>query len=530
MASDFITLVFLGNYLEDASIQSTQKALKSLVRSQKTMANMIAFDGDHQEQVFPVESSQLRSGDLILVKTGEGVPADCKILWGEASVNESILSGESLPVDKGPKDNLIGGSLLVSGTVKAQVTAAAKDSVLSGIISLVKQAQGEKPLIQQQADKISAVFVPVVLILALVAGLVNYFILHDPTASLMRGIAVLVIACPCAMGLATPTAIAVGLGRAARQGMLFRHARGLESFRNIRQVVFDKTGTLTTGSFHIERWQLIKEDDGMGGEFKRIAYSIEKYSNHPLAKCIAKEWKQGNEIRWAAIEEIKGIGMRAETKAGDIYWMGSYKVAANLTTDNTHNSYLVHNDHLLGWIDLADEVRPEAAAVVAYFSRKGIRTVLLSGDRPAICQSLALRLGIDEAYGGQSPQEKLEKVEALNAAAPVAMIGDGINDAPALAKATVGIAMSDATQLAMQTADLVLMNQGLKNLPTALALGRQTFLTIRQNLFWAFFYNIIAIPVAATGLLSPTLAALAMGLSDAVLAVNSVRLFVKKLD
>jgi Cu+-exporting ATPase len=560
-AAAIITLVFLGNYLEDASIQSTQKALKSLARSQKTMANMIAFDGEHQEVVFPIENTGLQNGDLILIRTGEQVPADCKILWGEGAVDESILSGESLPVDKGPKDNLVGGSLLVSGTIKAQVTAAAKDSVLSGIINLVKQAQGEKPPIQQLADKISAVFVPVVLILALLTGLLNYFFLQDTTLALMRSIAVLVIACPCAMGLATPAAIAVGLGRAARQGMLFRHAKGLESFKDIRQVVFDKTGTLTTGAFRIEGWQVVSGsafakasategewgvvNGPLGGgngqsenddkkaieeEFKRIAYSIEKYSNHPLAKAISREWKQGGALSWAKIEEIKGLGMRAETKRGDIYWMGSHKVAAVLTADDTHNSYLVCNDRLLGWIDLADEVRPEAAGIVRYFRNKGIRTVLLSGDRPAACIPLGQKLGIDEVYAGQSPQQKLAKIEQLNAISPVAMIGDGINDAPALAKATVGISMSDASQLAMQTADLVLVNQGLKNLPAALSLGKKTFNTIRQNLFWAFFYNIVAIPVAATGLLSPTLAAGVMGLSDVVLAVNSVSLFVRKLD
>ena len=539
-AAAIITLVFLGNYLEDASIQSTQRALKSLARSQKTMANMIAFDGEHQEVVFPIENTGLQPGDLILIRTGEQVPADCKILWGEGTVNESILSGESLPIDKVAKDSLVGGSLLISGTLKAQVTAAAKDSVLSGVIHLVKQAQGEKPPIQQLADKISAIFVPVVLVLALLTGLLNYFFLQDTTIALMRSIAVLVIACPCAMGLATPAAIAVGLGRAARQGMLFRHARGLESFKDIRQVVFDKTGTLTTGAFRIERWELTVER-GEGAvvegqlerrkeQFKRIAYSIEKYSNQPLAKAIAKEWKQGGGLRWAKIEEIKGLGMRAETKTGDVYWMGSHKVAAGLTADDTHNSYLVCNDRLLGWIDLADEVRPEAADVVGYFRGKGIRTVLLSGDRPAACIPLGQQLGIDEVYAGQTPQQKLAKIEQLNMISPVAMVGDGINDAPALAKATVGISMSDASQLAMQTADLVLVNQGLKNLPAALSLGRKTFHTIRENLFWAFFYNIVAIPVAATGLLSPTLAAGVMGLSDVVLAVNSVRLFVRKLD
>lgn len=229
-AATIITLVFLGNYLEDASVQSTQKALKGLVKSQRVMANMIAFDDQHQEIVFPVENTQLRTGDLLLIKSGEQVPADCKILWGDAFANEAIITGESIPVEKHRKDLLIGGSLLSDGTVRAQVTADHNNSVLSNIIHLVKQAQGEKPPAQLLADKISAIFVPVVLAIALVTFIVNYFLLHEFTPALMRSIAVLVIACPCAMGLATPAAIAVGLGRAARSGILFRNAKTLEAF------------------------------------------------------------------------------------------------------------------------------------------------------------------------------------------------------------------------------------------------------------------------------------------------------------
>ncbi|HXB43319.1 MAG TPA: HAD-IC family P-type ATPase, partial [Puia sp.] len=227
-AAAIITLIFFGNYLEDIAVQSTQRALNSLAKSQKVMANMIAFDEQHQEIIFPVENTQLRSGDLVLIKSGEMVPADCKILWGDASLNESIITGESLPVQKRAKDSLIGGSLVADGTLKAQVTAATKDSVLAQIINLVKEAQGEKPPVQQMADKISAIFVPVVLIIAAFTFIGNYIFLHELTPSLMRSIAVLVIACPCAMGLATPAAIAVGLGRAARHGILFRNAKSLE--------------------------------------------------------------------------------------------------------------------------------------------------------------------------------------------------------------------------------------------------------------------------------------------------------------
>ncbi len=527
-AAIIITLIFFGNYIEEVTIQSTQRALNSLAKSQKVMANMIAFDDQHHEQIFPVENSQLKSGDLILIKSGEQVPADCKILWGDANVNESIITGESMPVEKHAKDNLIGGSILNDGTIKAQVTASANESLLSKIINLVKQAQGEKPPVQQMADKISAIFVPIVLIIAALTFIGNYIFVHELTVSLMRSIAVLVIACPCAMGLATPAAIAVGLGRAAKSGILFRNAKSLESFKNIKQVIFDKTGTLTTGEFTVDSLQLttdgLNEDD-----FKRIVFSLEKYSNHPIAKAIAAAWKTKNEIRWKKIQEIKGLGMKAEDKDGNIFIAGSYNAVSAITADDKHNVYVLRNNELIGWINVQDEIRPEAKAVVDYFKNKNIKTILLSGDRKEKCELLARQLNIDEVIAEQTPEQKLNKVEKLNAESPAAMIGDGINDAPAFAKATIGISMSDASHIAMQAADVVLMNNGIKNFPLALGLGNHTFITIKQNLFWAFFYNVIAIPIAALGFLSPAIAALAMGLSDVVLAANSVRLFVKKV-
>jgi Cu+-exporting ATPase len=527
-AATIITLVFFGNYMEDASIHHTQRALKALAKSQKVMANMIAFDDQHQEQIFQIENSALRVGDLILIKSGEQVPADSKILWGDATVNESIITGESLPITKKVKDILIGGSILQDGTVKAQVTAAAKDSTLSNIVNLVKQAQGEKPPVQQMADKISAIFVPAVLIIALITFVGNWYVLNNFTDALMRSIAVLVIACPCAMGLATPAAIAVGLGRAARNGVLFRNAKSLELFKNIRQVVFDKTGTLTTGKFSIANFKVI--DPSVNEEsFKNLAFSLEKYSNHPIAVCVAGAWKTKNETRWSKIEEIKGLGMRAQDGNGNQYIAGSYTAAKALTDDTTHNIYLIKNDTLLGWIDVKDEIREEAVSIIQYLKKNKIHTILLSGDRKEKCDLIAEQLSIDEVIAEKKPEEKLAIIDDLNKKSPTAMIGDGINDAPALAKATIGISLSDAAQVAMQTADVVLMNHGLKNLPFSLGLGKHTYITIKQNLFWAFCYNIVAIPIAAFGLLTPTFGALVMGMSDVVLAINSVRLFIKKV-
>jgi len=525
-AATILTLVFLGNWMEDKSVETTQNELKKLASTQKVMANMITYNDKHEEHIFPVESGKLKVGDLILIKNGEYVPMDAKILWGEASVNEAIITGESVPVEKKMNDKLIGGSILENGTVKAYVTATGEESVMGHILRMVRDAQSEKPPVQQLADKISAWFVPTVIGIAFITLGANYFFAdHSFQESLMRSIAVLVIACPCAMGLATPAAIAVGLGRAARSGVLFKNARSLEVFKDIKQVVFDKTGTLTTGHFAISRF----ESSIAEHEFKQIAYSLEKYSNHPVAKAINREWKQSKEIRWASIEEVKGLGMKAISKEGDEYIAGSYRVAAKLTGDAQHNIYIVRNNSLLGWIDVADDIRPEAKNVVAMLRAKNIKTILLSGDQQQKSEKVAAVLGIDEVIAEQTPQQKLDKIAALNAEAPTAMVGDGINDAPALAKATVGISLSDASQVAMNSAQVVLMNHGLKNLPLALGLGRHTYITIKENLFWAFIYNIVAIPVAALGFLSPMFGALVMGFSDVVLAINSIRLKFKKV-
>jgi Cu+-exporting ATPase len=525
-AATIITLVFLGEWIEHKSVAGTQKELNKLAAQQKVMANMIVFDEEHKELIFPVENTTLHVGDLILIKTGEQVPIDCKILWGDVHVNESLLTGESKPIHKEKKAALIGGSIITDGTVKAQVTAVGKDTVLSNILTLVKQAQGEKPPIQLLADKISAIFVPVVLGIAVLTFLINYFAFDiSGTNSLMRSIAVLVISCPCAMGLATPAAIAVGLGRAAKNGILFRNAKSLELFKNITTVVFDKTGTLTKGQMTISKCKS-NIDENL---FKQIIFSLEKYSNHPIAKAITADWKINNPLNWKKIEEIKGLCMKAEDAAGNIYQLGSYKIASTLTEDLSHTAYLLQNEKLVGWFDMEDEIRPEAKEVISYLHSKNIQTILLSGDSLERTQKIADTLGIDKVYAEKTPEEKLQIIGELNSKTPVAMVGDGVNDAPALAKATIGISMSEATQLAVQSAQVVLMNKGIQNLPLALGLGKHTFITIKGNLFWAFIYNIVAIPIAAVGLLQPGLAALAMGFSDVVLAINSIWLKFKKV-
>ncbi len=524
-AASIISLVFLGNYLEHVTMHSTGKALRALTKTQVVQANMIAFNEAHEEQYFSVDASTLKSGDLILIKTGEQVPADCKILSGDVSVDESLLTGESMPVTKTKKDILIGGSILVDGSAKAQVTASGKDAVLSSIVHMVEQAQLHKPPVQQLADRISAVFVPAVIVIALISFFINYYAFDNKLdVSIMRAVAVLVISCPCAMGLATPAAISVGLGRGARNGIIYRNAAVLESFRHIKQVVFDKTGTLTTGKFRVSKFESNINED----EFKSIVYSLETHSAHPIAKSLCDEWKTDKVIRWKKVEEIKGIGMIATDTEGNEYKLGNGAMIANKET-NEHDIYLYKNNQCLGWIDIMDDIRPEVPEVIQWLKQKGMEPIMLTGDTERKARAVANAVGIDQIYFKQTPAEKLVRIETLSKQHPTAMIGDGINDAPALAKATIGISMAEASQLAVQSADVIMLLGQLKKLPEVIGLGAHTYLTVKQNLAWAFAYNIIAIPVAAMGFLSPTFSALSMGMSDVMLAFISLYLFIKKV-
>jgi P-type Cu+ transporter len=534
-AASIITIVFLGYYLEDVSVARTQKSIKELTREHVVMAHMIAYDADGHENVFAVESKSLKVGDLVLIKTGDQVPADCKILSGEAEVNEALLTGESLPVIKKQGDIVVGGSVVSNGNLKAYVTAVGADTVLSSIVAMMKKAQTEKPPVQQLADRISAVFIPLVLIIATGTLLVNHFVFDiNFQGSLMRAVAVLVIACPCAMGLATPAAIAVGLGRAAKNGILFTDVKRMELFKDVQRMVFDKTGTLTTGKFQISNFGLQNmqvagnENEQAEDQFKKLVYSLEKYSGHPIAKSISAAWKRKDVVRWDKIEEVKGLGMRAADREGNKYFIGA-SAGVKGTFPQGHNLYVTKNEHLIGWIDIADEIRPEAKELIDFCKSKGIETVILSGDTEAKCREVAQAIGIDTIVAGQSPEQKLALLEKWSAEKPTVMVGDGINDAPALAKATISVSLGEASQLAIQSASVVLTSGGLSKLPKAMLLGKHTYGTVKSNLFWAFSYNIVAIPIAAMGMLHPTMAALIMGGSDVVLALNSLWLGVRKL-
>lgn len=526
-AASIITLVLAGNFMEEYAVGSTATAMKELMKYQQSKAMLILTDSIGKETMTTIDNEDVKLNDVLQINTGDKVPVDGIIIRGLAAIDESMMTGESIPNTKTLNDTVTGGTIVTEGNIRMRATAIGNNTALSHIIRLVNQAQAAKPPMQKLADQISAVFVPVVLGIAVLTFLLNHYAFHiDMENSLMRAIAVLVIACPCAMGLATPAAVMVGLGRAARTGILIKGGETLEKFRDIRQFVFDKTGTLTTGQLLIDQYEYSIDEN----EFKRVLFSMEQYSSHPIAQSISKAWGDLSPVVFAQSGELKGVGLKAVDLEGNEWQAGSYRILNTVQTEGRHDLYLLKNGVLAGWADLKDEIRPGAKEVIRQLKERGYKTVLLSGDRMEKCEAIGQALQMDEVYGEQLPEDKLNTLDRLNEAGKIAMAGDGINDAPALAKAHIGISLSDASQIAMQSAQVILLKNNLSLLPQAIMLGKQTFTTIRQNLFWAFFYNIVAIPVAAWGLLTPSWGAAIMALSDIVLVANSLRLRYKKLD
>ncbi len=523
-SATIITLVLLGNWIEKRAVDQTTTAISELTKLQEETALKLMPSG----KIERVSIETIMPGDLVQINEGDSVPLDGEIMSGEALVDESMLTGESIPVAKKKGDTLIGASIIKSGHLKIWVTATGKETVLGQMIELVKTAQQEKPSIQRLGDKISAIFVPVVLVIALLTLLLSFFVFDVPFRNaLMNSIAVLVISCPCAMGLATPTAVMVGVGRVARNGILIKGGQTLETFADIKKIVFDKTGTLTTGDFQLKNIQCYS---GSEQEVKAIIYQLEQRSSHPIAQSLLATIEIDEPItKLKKIKELKGFGMTGEDETGNIYRLGNFE-ADNKATDAKHSIYLTKNGELIAGIDIEDQLKPNAKAMIDYLNKEGVETVLLSGDKEENVVAVAQKLGIKEYYAGQKPQEKLQKLADFTATETTAMVGDGINDAPALAKATIGVSLSDASKAAIQSAQIVLLNGKLEALSKALAISKHTLLTIKQNLFWAFAYNIIAIPIAAMGFLHPMWGALFMAFSDVVVIGNSIRLKSKKID
>lgn len=527
-SATIITLVLLGNIIEKRSVRQTTTALTELVALQPRLANLITIPGDMKERIETVDIALVKKNDGVLVNQGGVVPVDGKVYWGEATVDESALTGESVPVFRKNGDQVLAGSIVTDGTIKIVCEKTGESTALSGIIDLIKDARLSKPEIQKLGDKVSAWFVPVVVTIAIVTFLTAHFIFDIAAKqSLMQAIAVLVISCPCAMGLATPTAVAAGLGRAAGDGILVRGGATLESFDTIKSIVFDKTGTLTTGAFKITEmatYHISME------EATNILYSIEQHSSHPVARSIVSELtpKATNWIAFNEVTEHKGTGIAATDASGNKYLAGSFRSHAHLTQDATHTVYLSRNNVLVATLDMQDAVKPGTKEVFQELHKQGIQTVLLSGDTAKRCNEVARELGIKKVFSEQLPADKANVIQQLKSEGRVIMIGDGINDAPSLTLADVGISFGDASKIAVNSAEVIFLNGGMDSLLKIIRTGRLTFQTIRQNLFWAFAYNIIAIPVAAAGFLSPMVAALSMAFSDVIVIGNSIRLKFRK--
>ena len=540
-AGVILTLITLGKYFEDVSKGKTSMAIQTLVGLAPKMATVLR---DGQEVEVPVEEVQV--GDLIRVKPGEKVPVDGVVTEGNSTVDESMLTGESIPVSKSVGDEVIGASLNKTGSFILKATKIGKDTALSQIIQLVEQAQGSKAPIAKLADKVSGVFVPIVIVLALVSGLAWYFLGQESWIfALTITISVLVIACPCALGLATPTAIMVGTGKGAENGILLKSGEALEEANHVNMVVFDKTGTITNGTPVVT--DVVTVDSTDADALIRLAASLEVASEHPLGEAIvAKAKEQGAAFDEVTnFEAIPGFGIKGhvgETLVflGNEKWMRENGLANVEMNDKANHFaeqgktplYIGYNDAVQGLIVVADTVKESSARAIQTLHEMGIQVAMMTGDHERTAQAIAAEVGIDRVFSEVLPQDKANYVSKLQEEGYiVAMVGDGINDAPALAQAQVGIAIGTGTDVAIESAEAVLMKSDLMDVPAMLKLSRATIRNIKENLFWAFAYNVIGIPFAmgvlhlfGGPLLNPMIAGAAMSFSSVSVVLNALRL------
>lgn len=528
-----ITLILLGKTFEAVAKGKTSEAIKKLMGLQPKTARIIK---DGVEMDIPIEKVEI--GDIIVVRPGERVPVDGIIVEGNSAVDESMITGESIPIDKAIDDEVIGATINKFGTFKFRATKIGKDTVLSQIIKLVEDAQGSKAPVQRLADKISGIFVPIVVVIAFATFLGFYLIGGNFNIGLINAVAVLVIACPCALGLATPTAIMVGTGKGAENGILIKSGEHLERAHKMDTIVFDKTGTITKGEPEVT--DIISFNDIDRDEILRIAASVERTSEHPLGQSIVKKGEE-ELLRLSEPEKfmaVPGKGLRATFEGKEVL-VGNRRLMVdnNISITNGEETLLKLEEEgktamllsldnkLSGIIAVADQIKETSKKAIEELKSMGLDVYMITGDNERTAQAIAKEVGITNVLAEVLPENKAEVVEEIKSKGKhVGMVGDGINDAPALAAADVGFAIGTGTDVAMEAADITLMRGDLSGVVTAIRLSHKTMKTIRQNLFWAFFYNSLGIPFAALGFLDPMIAGAAMAFSSVSVVTNSLRL------
>ena len=536
-ASVVITLVLLGKWLEKRAKRQTTEAIRALQRLRPDTARVKRENID-----IDIPLAQVVLDDIVVTRPGERIPVDAILVEGESYVDESLMTGESAPVYKKVGDKVIGGSVNMDGLLVIKTIAIGTETTLSRIIRLVEDAQGAKPEIQRLVDKVSAVFVPIVILIAFGTLLAWGLYSGNWEQAILNAVAVLVIACPCALGLATPTAIMAGTGVAAQHGILIKDAKALELAHSITQVVFDKTGTLTAGKPALLH---IKAVNGLDDEVLELAAAIEKNSSHPLAKAVVEKLNLIGKILFVStsVKELPGKGLRGQVENKTVYvgnerWMEELGIDMELiagfsaefqSSGNTISYVAMHENNskpaLLGLLAFGDQIKQSSKHAIAGLRHKHIKTLLLTGDNRISAEHVTQTLGIDMALAEQTPESKANTIGSLRQKGQVvAMVGDGVNDAPALAAADVSFAMSTGTDVAMHTADITLMRSDPSLVVDTIDISRRTYSKIKQNLFWASIYNLIGIPLAAFGMLSPVIAGAAMAFSSVSVVGNALLL------